>query len=390
MASPCKIRLLSNGGSQKVVTQRMEFDSEFLFQLANDKSPESRNRLSQVISDLFENQEAILSEHEKAMMFGIMHGLVRDVEISMRKNFSLLLSSQLDAPAELIQDLANDDIEVAYPLLTQSMVLRDKDLIDIIQNRAREHQLAITLRHDISEETSDALVENGDADIITSLLNNKNAKISTSSIAYLVEQSKRYDTFQDPLLHRDELPENLAKKMFTWVSDALRTHIVERYKIDDSIVMKLLEQTVYQEAYSPVGSTSNKLTSLADALNEENMISPNTVMAALGDGEVHLFLSMFSQLTGLKLSTCKEIIFDENPQSLAIACRAVEFNHMQFSLLFQKTRKKLYDNRYDKKNDSESALDVFRTTTPEEALRILSEWQSKTSSLPSSREVHAL
>ncbi|MBT4890692.1 MAG: DUF2336 domain-containing protein [Rhodospirillales bacterium] len=367
----------------------MEFDSEYLLNLAHDKSAESRNRLSQVISDLFDNKEAILSEREKAMMFGIMHGLIRDVEVSMRKNFSLLLSTQLDAPAYLILELANDEIEVAYPVLTQSTVLRDEALVDIIQNRAQEHQLAISIRHDVSEDISDALVEHGDVDVITSLLNNENAKISETSIEYLVEQSKRYDTFQDPLLHRDELPEELAKKMFTWVSDALRTHIVSRYKIDDEVVNQLLKQSIDQEAAIREDSSANKMTNLASVLNDEHLISPNMVMAALIDGEVHLFLSLFSQLTNIMQTTCKHIIFDKNPESLAIACKAVGFNQMQFSILFQKTRKSSQGNLYEKENCSETALKLFCDISPEDASKALSNWQD-TPGTSNTMEAHAI
>ena len=35
---------------------------------------------------------------------------------------------------------------------------------------------------------------------------------------YLVEQSKRVDTYQNPLLKRPDLEPDLAKRMYLWVS----------------------------------------------------------------------------------------------------------------------------------------------------------------------------
>ena len=57
--------------------------------------------------------------------------------------------------------LANDDIEVAYPILAFNKVLQDADLIEVIRHRTLEHQLVIAIREDVSEAVSDALVRTG-------------------------------------------------------------------------------------------------------------------------------------------------------------------------------------------------------------------------------------
>ena len=57
--------------------------------------------------------------------------------------------------------------------------------------------------------------------MIVTLLCNQSANFSQEVLAHLVEESERVDRYQRPLLHRQELPAQLAKKMYGWVSDAL-------------------------------------------------------------------------------------------------------------------------------------------------------------------------
>ncbi len=153
------------------------FDTNFLLKLAHDKSVEGRATLASIISDLFDSKRNTLSDRERKLMFKIMHGLIHEVEVSVRKNFSRQLVSLPDVPQELLSELINDEIDVAYPLLVNSTVLRDIDLVDVVRLRTHEHQLAISLRKGIGVEVSDALAENGNEGIIKSLLENPSAQI---------------------------------------------------------------------------------------------------------------------------------------------------------------------------------------------------------------------
>ena len=152
-----------------------------------------------------------------------MRQLIHDVEVSVRRALAERLSEQPLAPHELVIALANDEIEVAHPLLVNSDVLQDLELIEIIRNRTLEHQLAIGIRKSVSEEVTDALIATDSVDVIKTLLENHHAKISQRTMEYLVEQSQRVDTYQNPLLRRPDLDTTLAKRMYWWVSAALRT-----------------------------------------------------------------------------------------------------------------------------------------------------------------------
>ncbi|MFB3055426.1 MAG: DUF2336 domain-containing protein [Alphaproteobacteria bacterium] len=164
--------------------------------------------------------------------------------MSVRRKLANQLAALDNVPHELIVTLANDEIEVAYPILVKSKLLYDTDLIEIIRHRTLQHQLSIAMHRALSEGVSDALVENGDEDVIKTLLENTNARIAKSTMEYLVEQSKRVDSFQNPILRRPDLDRELAKRMYWWVSAALKIYVAEHFDIDPMELDEALDTTV--------------------------------------------------------------------------------------------------------------------------------------------------
>ena len=51
----------------------------------------------------------------------------------------------------------------------------------------------------------------------------------SSTYETLVEKSRALTGLQEPLIHRPDLPPQLATKMCEWVSDALKTYIRTNY-----------------------------------------------------------------------------------------------------------------------------------------------------------------
>lgn len=367
--------------------QDQNVDADYLLKLARSKSVESRRELSEIIVDLFENRSDILTDRERHMMFDIMRSLVHDVEVSVRKSFVLMVQALPDAPVSLVRDLASDEIDVAYPLLTQSNLLRDEDLIDIIRARTREHQLAITLRGEIDANVSDALVEMADEGVIENLLHNQNARISEATMDYLVEQSQRFDSFQGPLLNRNDLGENLAQRMFMWVSAALRKHIVDRYELDTETVDALLEKAA-QEGYEEERRDSPKSKKLVAAMRDGGAIRPNTLIAALTDGEIALFVSLFAELSGVNENLVKRIVFEDGGEGLAITCKATHMTEMQFSLIFRLSRKARPNERSAfVGHDIHALLELYRKMSQEVAMKVVHRWQRGSDYLAAIRDL---
>jgi len=314
-------------------------DSEFLLGLARSKSQESRSNLTNIVLGLFEEKEGVLTDRERTLMFGILHSVVMEIEMSVRQSVATRLAGLADVPDDLIAELANDDIAVAYPILSASGLLRDEQLIDVIRLRTMEHQLAVTMRREVSEVVSGALVKAGNESVIVSLLKNQNAKISDNTMEYLVQQSQRVDSFQEPILHREDLQPDLAKRMFLWVSAALREHIIDNFKLDKATVDDLLEQIAQQEITSSSAPSTRKADELARILKEEGLVTVDMLLTALKEGEVPLFVSMFCKLSNLRQHLVMRLLFEAGGQGLAIACRGIALGKDDFLAIYRQSQK---------------------------------------------------
>ena len=349
-----------------------------LFKLARDKSAAGRKALVNAVSDLFFNNKDVLTDREKALMTDILRQIIHDVEMSVRRELAERLADAHQAPHELILALANDEIEVAHPLLIQSDILHDFDLVEIIHHRTLEHQLAIAMRKTLTEDVTDALVETGNEDVVAKMIENPNARISKSTMEYLVDQSKRVDTYQNPLLKRPDLEPELAKKMYWWVSAALRQHIVKNFNIDAGELDETLESSVknvidrHDSAVSPDGS---KPARLADRLAEDGKVTPRMLVQVLRQGEVPLFEAMFAKMSGLRPRLLRRMLFEPGGEALAILCKAVTLDKADFASIFMLSRKARNNERVTNPQELKRILDLFDRIQPDAADRMLKKWQ---------------
>ena len=311
------------------------FDRDRLYRLAEQKTRTGRRELAETIADLFYAGPGALSDRERALIFDILRRVIHDAELAVRRKLSTNLAELPDAPNDLVMALANDEIEVAYPILTRSRVIEDEQLIEIIQLRANEHRLAIALRDRLPSAVSDALVKTGSESVIVALLRNSTAQISRATLEYLVDQSQRVDAFQEPILRREDLPIDLAKRMYRWVSDALRQYIVANFKLGEADVAELVERSTDQEIAALERNRRDPTSALAKKLDEAGAISSSMLTEALREGEVRLFIALLKQRTGLREVMLMRMLMEPEAEGLAITCKAADLDRDTFEAVLR-------------------------------------------------------
>lgn len=368
----------SRGGTglQGVNGRPAAIDEQALLDLAREKSAASRARLASTISDLFSDRGDALTERERALMGDILRRVLGEIEASVRRQVAKALADDANLPRDLMLFLANDTIEVAYPILVRSRLLEDTDLVEVIRNRTYEHQLAIANRHHVSEAVSDVLVQTGRREVIQDLLRNGDAAISQATMEYLVEQSRRVDSYQEPIVRRADLPEPLAKRMFLWVSAALRTHIVDSFALSSNVVDDLLEQAAREGLAATLEEGARRPSEkLAERLARHNAITAELLISALHDGEISLFVSLFARRAGMRAPLVKRMLFEPGGEGLAVTCKALGFTRKDYSVIFLLSRKARPENARTFKRDHESAL-AFHDRVPDTvAAAVLRRWQ---------------
>jgi uncharacterized protein (DUF2336 family) len=195
------------------------------------------------------------------------------------------------------------------------------------------------MRRDLSTAVADALVESGEKDVIRTLLENQDAHISRATMAYLVEQSKAVDEFQEPLVKRRDLPPELARRMCLWVSAAIRQGLIERFNIDVDKLDDSLEPIAREEAQRLQEPDPDAAGALAQALGEGRKLTPRLLMQTLRRGEVPLFEAMLAEMSALRPALIRRLCYEQGGQGLAVVARGVGLSREEFASIYLLTRK---------------------------------------------------
>lgn len=310
-------------------------------ELARRKTAESRKELFGNIADLFLDDRARLSDRERSLMTGILRSLIAEVEKEVRQELSIRLTEREDAPPELLVALADDEIEIARPILMRSQVLRDPDLIEIVKHRGREHWLAISMRPALTAEASDATAAAGEEDVVEALLRNPDAELTQLAMDYLVAEAERIDRLKMPLLTRPDLPPELAIRIYWWVSAALRQHILTEFALDQTMVDDFVEATTQdvsgrQVASRPnVGEAARRL--IAKLAGSEPM-TPDLLIQFIRAGRIPAFLAALSHFCAIPEVLARRIALEADGESLAVLCKAADIDRDAFATLFELVR----------------------------------------------------
>jgi uncharacterized protein (DUF2336 family) len=357
--------------------KRTEPDVDELLALARDRSTAARNRLVEILSELFDGGVSALPSGERELMTEILERLIHEVEMSVRKALADKLAEDDAAPRSLIKLLANDEVPVAQPILSRSKALHDLDLIEIVRHRTFGHRLAIAVRESLSPNVCDALVEGREKEVITKVIENPGAEIEASTLDHLVEQSKEVAEYRGPLLNRRDLDPKLARRMYWWVSAALRKHIVDNFHIDPAELDVKIEHTIKQILNEPRGQAISieQAAQVAQKLSASGSITPQLLVQALRRGEVELFVAMFSEYSGLRPVLIRRFILEPGGEGLAIACKALDIEKPDFVSLFLLSRAARPGDKSVDPSELASTVSLYDRINTDTALKVLSRWK---------------
>ncbi|HTP78715.1 MAG TPA: DUF2336 domain-containing protein [Rhizomicrobium sp.] len=312
-----------------------------LAQLAVNPQGTSREEIYLAVASLYRIQGSGLNERERALMHEILRRLTKDVEMAIRIALAERLAEDTTAPHDLILLLADDNIEVARPLLLRSPLLSDEDMLRLIAECSVDHQETVATRPHISETVTEALVRCEAESVLVALVRNATARISAVAYTTLVEKSRSIATLQEPLTKRPDLPPQLATRMCEWVSDALKSYIRQNYAISATKLDAAFEQAqtaVQSEPPAPKTPPAESAQKLIDKLAASGQLKAGFLLRVLHQGQTDLFDLALAKLTNLPVAELRAKFYRGGPRAVALACRGVGIDRCVFTTVFNLSR----------------------------------------------------
>jgi uncharacterized protein (DUF2336 family) len=342
-----------------------------LAQLAmNPQSGATREEIYLAVASLYRIQGAGLNTRERELMREILRRLTRDVEMAIRIALAQRLADDANAPHDLILLLVDDSIEVARPLILNSPLLTENDVLKMIAEAGIGHQEAIAGRPNIGVPVTDALARSEHESVLVALVRNATAKISSGTYEALVHKSRVLTGLQEPLIKRSDLPPKLATNMCEWVSDALKTYIRTNYEIEPRNIDTALSEaqvTLKSEAPAPKDPPADSAQKLIEKLAASGQLKAGFLMRVLSQGQSDLFDLAFARLLEMELPRFRKMFYDGGARQVALSCRAAGIDRSVFPTVFNLSRQGRGMAANLTVNDSREAEGIFNGFTRQTA-----------------------
>ena len=178
------------------------------------------------VTDLFINGAIDYSDEQIGLFDDVFQCLIDHIETSAKALLANRLAPIDTAPPLTIRALAFDDvIEVAGPVLSQSMRLDDKTLIENARSKSQAHLMAISTRRILSGAVTDVLVQRGNDEVVQSTVNNPGAEFTERGFTRLVNRAEGDDDLTTCIGLRPAMPRHLYLKMLAKASDTVRQRL---------------------------------------------------------------------------------------------------------------------------------------------------------------------
>lgn len=342
-----------------------------LYDLAKTRTPEAREELIRIVALALDSD---LSLRESELVADVLIKLLKKAERDMRMALSEKLSTMEHVPLRLILNLANDEIDVASPVLQHSVLLDELDLLYIIKSKTAEYWRVIAMREELSMQVVDVLADTKDLETALALVDNSTISFSAHTIQVLSELSKESQELVLPFLGREEVDSDVAAMIYDYVGAELKDYIAGTYDVDIELVESCVDDVKHDLKEEKLSSNLTpdvyEITE-AKALKEQQALSVRALLSALRKGHIRLFVAQLSVYTNLPASMMEQVVSQESGKSLAIIARAFDFGEYDFTTMFTLIDKMLNFDDYGRDRRVKSVVGYYKKMEKETALDIL-------------------
>ena len=288
--------------------------------LLSEPSPDLRAELAGKIAGSLSGPG--LAPGEVGLAQEIMRILARDVEAKVRASVSRGLRLSPHLPHDVALRLSDDIDAVALPLLADSLVLTDQDLVELIgRGSPRKHE-TIAARPNLTEAVSDALITHAGEPAVVVLMDNRTAKIAESSLNHAITRFAGSVRVTQAMVLRQSLPITVAERLVALVSNELQEHLVKAHAlppgIASDIVLRCRENAII---HLSMGSSEEELSGMVTQMHHTGRLTPTLMLRALCTGDIAFFEAAMAVKGNVPIANAQLLIHEPSRRGLAALYR---------------------------------------------------------------------
>ena len=265
-----------------------------------------------------------LSADDSAAAEGALLMMLDDSSPLVRQAMAEVFARSADAPAAIVQALAQDQASIALPILEHSPLLLDADLVDLVATRSCEVQRAVARRMDLPASVCAAIAEVGCADAVFDLIQNPSAELIAFSWDRIVERHGHVADIREAMLSLDGLPAATRLALIAKLSNVLAQFVVAKNWLSADRARRITSEAMDRSTLHVAGkSRGDDMRGLVRHLRQAGQLTSGLILRALLSGNIELFDYALVELTGLPQNRVSAMLHDASGASVqALLTRA--------------------------------------------------------------------
>lgn len=279
--------------------------------LLEDPKDDNRAKLASQIAGHIDASD--LSDKERLIAQEILRVMAKDAAVMVREALAESLKHSEELPHDVALELARDVESVALPLLTDSKVFTENDLLELVRGGSGDKQIAIAGRDGVPELVSEALVDTGNTVAVSELVKNQSATIPEVLMHRVVDEFGEDETINGPLALRGDVSATISERLVVLVSDEIRTRMVEGGKIDKKVADHLVQES-RERATVDLAHRLNQgqeIGKLVRQLKDNGRLTASVILRAACSGEMRFFEESFAALVGIEFEKAWVLAHDK-------------------------------------------------------------------------------
>jgi len=256
----------------------------------------------------------VVGVEERLIAYAIIDRVLPEAEIEVRAELSKFLKHVPWLDHRLAQRLANDVLEVAEPILAESLALTDEDLLAVIDSHSIGHARAIARRPKLSAPVSTALIKTEDEVCVLRVASNDNAAVEVGSLHRLLDRFAENQPVVEAVSARSMLPLAIVERLTAVVGGKVLQRLIERYDLPAHRVSRLIQhgrEHVLLTSFA-LDQSADEIRTLVDRLADNKLLTTSLIIRALCLGNFTFLVPALAMQARIPTRNVRLLIADES------------------------------------------------------------------------------
>lgn len=293
-----------------IATMRSSLTQDDIRRLVRGDSAEARANAAHKICRRIDTTDLSPEDQESARQ--ILDLMCADAAVLVRRALAVTLRNSPKLPRDIAIKLAKDIDVIAVPVLKNSPVITDEDLVEIVLAGSSEKQVAIAQRPALGEGLTEVIALYGSKDAVEAATLNEGAAFSDDAYAGVLKRFANDNDIQKALVDRTSLPMHVTEKLVNIVSGELFDRLVNTHELPPQLAIEIAagaRERATLDLVEQAGLTSDP-ERFVQQLHLNGRLTPSLIMRALCLGHINFVEYALGELSGVPRTKAWVMIHD--------------------------------------------------------------------------------